>query len=142
MTEASIELDFEKLCNKLGHELQDTLSWQWDSRFSTALGEFKRANESTVCSILEKNFSAVWDSDIINSASDLEKETIASLGGLMPGQLFYTTDPNAGNIVFCAWWPWGNGTTISIRIGSSLIALDKDENHESIETFKSCFGVE
>ena len=35
----------------------------------------------------------------------------------MAGQLLLTSAPSDGVGIYCAWWPWGNGKTISIRLG-------------------------
>jgi hypothetical protein len=63
------------------------------------------------------------------------------LGGLMPGQLLFTSDPNQDALIFCAWWPWGDGKTISIRVGLYYMKLSDSEKAEQINHLKGWFGV-
>ncbi len=141
MTDNSSELDLDSVCKDLSSAFQGVLSWKWDSRFDSVLGEFKRDKEDHVCSILEHNFTSVWDKGIIGSATSIEQATSEHLGGLMSNQLLFTTDPKLGAITFCAWWPWGDGKTISIRIGSSLFILGESDDLETIAAFRAWFEV-
>jgi hypothetical protein len=63
------------------------------------------------------------------------------LGGLMAGQILFTSDPNRGVVLFCAWWPWGNGEKISIRIGLWSKQLTDAEYAENLQQLKVCFGL-
>jgi hypothetical protein len=62
-------------------------------------------------------------------------------GGLRPGQLLFTSDPNREAFIFCAWWPWGGGETISIRIAPSFKKISDSEKAEKIQLFKEWFGI-
>jgi len=41
----------------------------------------------------------------------------------------------------CAWWPWGNGETISIRVAPFLGKLPEPQRIERINLFKGWFGM-
>jgi hypothetical protein len=44
-------------------------------------------------------------------------------------------------MLFCAWWPWGNGKTISIRMApwkKETSVLEKGKQNEAL---KRCFGI-
>ncbi len=46
----------------------------------------------------------------------------------MPGQLMFTSEPDRDILLCFAWWPWGNGSTISIRVAAYQKAMsDEDE---------------
>lgn len=108
--------------------LQGNFSWEWDSRFQTALTTFKTEDQLTVREILEGSMGKAWDSVTIESAPENVQHALVPFGGLMPNQLFYAADISEEGILFCAWWPWGNGQTISARIGANsecLHLLDK-----------------
>lgn len=106
-------------CSKLFETLLSDLSWRWDSRFETALSEIGIEKKDSVVNILENHLGNAWDSVTIDSAPEIVQSILVRFGGIMPGQLFYTAVLEHDEIIFCAWWPWGNGQTISIRIGST-----------------------
>lgn len=107
-------------CKRLFDTLQDHLSWKWDNRFETALAHFSIRERDDVKKILESHLGMAWDNSNIDTSPVMVNTILDTLGGLMPGQLFYAAGLQQDDIIFCAWWPWGNGQTISIRIGMSL----------------------
>ncbi len=106
-------------CTELFKALQVALSWQWDGRFQTALAQICIAEQDAMRATLENHLGPAWDSATIDTAPDLVQRAIGRLGGVMPGQLLFAVGLPQDGIVFCAWWPWGNGRTISLRIGAS-----------------------
>jgi len=105
---------------KFVEALQGDLSWQWDSRFKTVLTQFNTDEKDAVKKILECYLGTAWDSITIKTVPESMQSILARLGGIMTGQLFYGANLPENGIVFCAWWPWGNGQTISIRLGTNL----------------------
>ena len=65
---------------------------------------------------------------------------IDNFGGIMPGQLLFTSDPDGEALVFCAWWPWGNGETISIRLAPFYLKPDSDKS-QGARRLKEWFGI-
>jgi hypothetical protein len=61
---------------------------------------------------------------------------------LRPGQLFFNTNPNQDAFVFCAWWPWGDGQTVSIRLAPFDKKLSGSEEAELIELIKDWAGIQ
>ena len=106
-------------CQELFQALRVDLVWQWDGRFQTALAQITVAEKDAIRVTLEKHLGPAWDSATISKAPEAVRRTIGRLGGIMPGQLFYAVALPEDGIIFCAWWPWGNGRTISLRIGAS-----------------------
>ncbi len=122
-------------------ELIDALngrSWKWDDRFNAALTEFSVTEQGEVLDILKRIFSCEWSTANIGRAPADVRAIKEYCGGLMPGQILFTPDSGQGEFVFCAWWPWGNGRTVSLRLApfsrQSLPA-------ERIDQFKSYFGL-
>ena len=107
----------EATAETLAAALAGHITWTWDGRFSVALAEFAVSQRQAIRSVLDRFFPAVWDSSSVAHACDTVLDTRQRLGGLMPGQLLFTPEHPSEGSLFCAWWPWGNGTTISIRIG-------------------------
>lgn len=107
---------------------RDVLEWKWDGRFKTALAEFAADKKDDVLGILGQFLTTVWNASSINDAPDAVVQVKKSLGGLMPGQLLLVSDDALTAFIYCAWWPWGNGQKISIRVapfGEDMSAEDK-----------------
>jgi hypothetical protein len=107
----------ESCLKALVEEFSEILEWKWDGRFGTALAEFSSDKTIEVQGILEQILDSDWDHSNLKEAPDSVQAIARKLGGLMHGQRLLISDPDLANCVFCAWWPWGNGTKISIRIG-------------------------
>jgi hypothetical protein len=133
--------DLENVCRELLRAFQGILSWKWDGRFETVLAEFAVENKETVRAILEQYLSVTWDSSNIANAPDIVRRINVRVGTLRSGQLLFTSDPNRDSFVFCAWWPWGDGKTISIRVAPSYKKLSGSGTTEKTQLFKGWFGV-
>jgi hypothetical protein len=120
---------------------QGILAWKWDSRFETVLAEFGVDKKDNIRAILERYLSITWDNSNISNARARVQTINSRLGGLRQGQLLFTSDPKGDAIIFGAWWPWGDGKTISIRIGSSYEEISDSEKAEKTRLFKGLFGI-
>ncbi len=109
----------EQTCKELFEKLQNAFSWQWDDRFGMPLAQIKIEEKEAILKILDKYMDTPWDSSTIKKAPEALQSLVKPLGGIQSGQLLFTAAlPNEG-IVFCAWWPWNNGQTISVRMVTS-----------------------
>jgi hypothetical protein len=131
----------ENDCKELLSAFQGVLSWKWDSRFETVLAEFGVDHKDRVRALLERYLSITWDRSNIGNAPALVRSINIHLGNLRSGQLLFTSDPNRDVFIFCAWWPWGDGETISIRIAPFYKKLSDSEKAEKIQVFKGWFGI-
>jgi len=116
--------DLEKISRERLNASWGVLSWKWDQRFEAFLAEFSVDKRDEFRSILERDFSNVWDSSNIREAPDVVKMCNNNFGGLRSGQLLFTTDPSQDVFICGAWWPWGDGRTISLRIASPAKKLE------------------
>jgi hypothetical protein len=133
--------DVENVCRELLRGFQGVLSWQWDGRFETVLAEFGVDNKDSVRAILERYLGHIWDSSNIGYAPDIVRAINIRVGKLRSGQLLFTSDPSREALIFGAWWPWGDGQTISIRIAPSYKKISDSERAEKVQLFKSWFGI-
>jgi uncharacterized phage-associated protein len=133
--------DIENISKKLMNEFRGVLSWEWDNRFKTVLATISTDKKDSVREVLERCLINVWDSANIDKASDTIQTVIDQLGGLMSGQLLFTSDPEKDAFIFCAWWPWGDGKTISVRIAPVFKIQSDSEMAERAQIFKSWFGM-
>jgi len=135
------ETRLENHYKKLSGAFQGVLSWKWDSRLETVLAEFGADKDHNIRKILERSLPMAWDSSNMGKAPDTVRTINDHLGGLWPGQRLLTSNPEGDALIFCAWWPWGDGKTISIRIAPFYQALSDPEKAEKIQLLKGCFGI-
>lgn len=133
--------EVENVCRELSSAFQGTLTWKWDRRFETVLAEFGVDRKINIRATLEQYLRVTWDSSNVGNAPEIVRVIDDRLGGLRPGQFIFTSDPNRDALIFCTWWPWGDGKEISIRVGPSYENLSDSERDENIQQFKVWFGV-
>lgn len=128
----------EAICNQVFDGFRGILSWKWDDWIGTILAEFSADKEEDIRAILERFFPISCDSSTIKTAPQIVQTlNKQQLGGLRPTQLLYTSHPSHDALLFCAWWPWGNGMIISLRIGFfSDKNLSKIEKNRLLEQLK------
>lgn len=117
------------------------MSWQWDDRFGTALGEFHVDSKDNIRTIVEPYLGHVWDHSNIETAPDNVKMITTRLGSLRGGQLLFTSDPDQNSLMYGAWWPWGNGQTISLRLAPHDMNLSNTELAELKGQFRDWFAL-
>ncbi len=108
---------FEKQCRDLMNVFKDQFTWKWDDRFQTVIAEFDIKDKDLVLENIKSPMGSTWDNENAQTAPELIHLIIDYFGGMQSNQQLFTSDPAADDIILCAWWPWGNGQTISIRIG-------------------------
>jgi len=133
--------DQSNICQQLSTGFGDLLTWKWDGRFGTLLAEFPLEKKAAVLGILDQYLVSRWDSASIADAPETVKNVKGHLGGLMAGQLLLLSDPEAEPLIYCAWWPWGNGQTISIRVGVFCSGCSDEERKKLTTVFRGWFKV-
>ena len=107
----------EKQCSSVRTSLTDILAWKWDDRFGLARAEFKVKDADIVKDTILKELQTVWDHTTIAKASGNIRKIVNSMGGIGKGQILFSAEPENSVTLFCAWWPWGDEETVSVRIG-------------------------
>lgn len=105
------------------------------------MAEFNTDDLDKVRSILEQYLSFTWNSSNIDSAPEIVQAVNNSFGSLREGQFLLSTDTDKDGCILCAWWPWGNGETISIRIVPTCRRLSDLEKEEMSKVYRSWFGI-
>ena len=131
----------EKRCRWIKQVLGDSLTWKWDDRFDTVLAEFNVRDKAVIQDRLSDQMDIIWTAETSRRAPEVIQILIDFFGGLNPDQQLFTSDPEIDGILLCAWWPWGNGETISIRLAVFADSLNDDQNHELTALFRGWFGV-
>ena len=124
--------ELHNACKNIASALNGFLSWKWDDRFGVVLAEFGTEDKDKILSVLEQHFNSTWDMSSIQIAPENVYAAADLLGRLNEEQVFFTSAIEKEILIFCAWWPWGNGKKISIRIAPFP---------SSGESFKDCFGL-
>ncbi|MCP4604735.1 MAG: hypothetical protein GY847_30145 [Proteobacteria bacterium] len=133
--------DHEKTFRNLLEDTKDIFPWSWEDRFICALGQFRVEDSARVFEILENSFIDKWDSPTIGEATKRVQLISLSLGGIRPGQLLFSTDPNQNALVLGALWPWGNGKVTSIRVIPNCDELPDSEKKDFIASVRNWFAL-
>ena len=106
----------EACCRRIIDQTAAVLSWQWDDHIGAMLATFSIEHADHVSRVMDDSFASLWDVSSIVDAPAPVCEIAESLGGLRATQRLYMTPADEGAVAFGAWWPWGDGETISLRI--------------------------
>jgi len=132
---------FETITRELAEAFKGHLTWSWDDRFETVLAEFSSRHQEKVTSIIKEHMGDIWDGGNFQQAPEIIKIVIKFFGGIHPGQELFTTQTDRDDLLICAWWPWGNKKTISVRLGVFAQSLSDDENKELTKLFRGWFNL-
>lgn len=109
--------EIETCCKGIIAKADELLDWEWDSYVGAFLATFPVQRAEEVMAICDKYFMSRWNSDSLPDAPPSVRAIAETLGGLRTAQQLLMTRPDQFAMVFGAWWPWGDGQTISLRIG-------------------------
>ena len=128
-------------CEALVRAGNGVLHWGWDDYLGATLAVFPSSDAAKVAAILEKALPSSWDVKTASQASAPAKAQIDSMGGLRAGQRFFASDVDHGAAVFAAWWPWGDGKKVSLRVGTVYPGAPATEVAELTKELRSWFGI-
>jgi hypothetical protein len=103
-----------------GKEIIEALSglvkWKYDDFHKVMLAEFSVDKADQVLFSLKQMLPNCWDTKSIKKAPTEIKHYAGSFGKLVKEQKLLSASSNERPQTMVAWWPWGHGATISIRI--------------------------
>jgi len=111
--------------------------WSWDQRFKCATSSVPTDAALGVRSLLGAVVPSEWTAQTFATAPDEVRGLAQRCGDLRPGQILFTGPPVAGMLVFAMWWPWGDGSQVSVRIG----VANCDRPKELYPAIRSVFGI-
>lgn len=91
--------------------------WSWDNRLSCIASAFGVELADEARAALEVAFPHQWSHRTLAQAPALLQQIAERAGGVRSDQLLVSTPPSGGVVAYGLWWPWGDDTTISLRIG-------------------------
>ncbi len=100
----------------LRESLSDRIQWQWDKHHQALLAEFSVDHEQHVYLTLLQHFPVHFDKKTIKQASPELKHQAGKFAQLSKEQQLLVSESQGQSEVMVAWWPWGHGATVSVRI--------------------------
>ena len=125
--------EIEICCKGIITEARELLKWEWDGHIGAFLATFTIEQAPQVEAICDKYFMSRWDRKSFPKVPPGVMAVAETLGGLRSAQRLFLTRPDQFVTSFGAWWPWGDGQTISLRIG---LITDGVPEHAQAEFFK------
>ncbi len=96
--------------------LNELLTWRWEDSKNMLLSEFASGKAERVLNELESHFTHGWDKDSIKYVPNSIKEELGDITKLTKEQKLFTIPPKNNEPTLVAiWWPWGHGSTLSLR---------------------------
>ena len=114
-----------------------TQQWTWDARFEMVAATFASKVEAQARASAALGLPDAWTPGTLAQAPAGPRAMCEDSGGLRPGQLLLSGAEVAGVAPFGLWWPWGSGTTLTLRIGLAGSAISA-EHHAQL---RAAFGV-
>jgi hypothetical protein len=111
--------------------------WGYDRRFQSVMSTVTTAQKQQARAACDSVFKQVFDSDAIAGAPPGPRALADQYGGVRPGQLLmWNGEPHLPG-AFGLWWPWGDGKSVSLRIGLH----DVDAPKVRYPRLRDVFGV-
>ncbi|WP_076417986.1 hypothetical protein [Colwellia sp. UCD-KL20] len=95
----------------------ELLTWRWEEEKNLMLAEFASGKADRVVAILHQEFSHEWNRKSIKKAPNSIKNELGDYSKLIKDQCIFTCSPkNNEKSVVALLWPWGHGSTLSLRL--------------------------
>jgi hypothetical protein len=117
MSKEEVLIQFKQVCTSICSSVPTSYHWQWDTRFNVALVVIDKRDMPVVLPLISQKFNQTWNDANIDTAPSVIMDVINDNFGIQPGQILFNSDDKNDLILLAAWWPWGNGVNISLRIG-------------------------
>jgi hypothetical protein len=110
----------EEQLQTYGKVVIDTLSpmvkWQYNDFHQVMLAEFSVDKQQQVMAALQQILPCRWDVQSIKKASGEIKHRAGFFAKLSKSQQLLSADLHTQPKYMVAWWPWGHGATVSVRL--------------------------
>jgi hypothetical protein len=96
--------------------LADRVKWRYDSLNGALLTEFSADKEQVILPILRQHLPGQWDAKNVKQAPPLMIHRAGKYAKIHKKQKLLYPHGTEPPEVMLAWWPWGHGATVSIRL--------------------------
>jgi len=112
-TEQEIRHSAKDLMESFG----DLLIWRWEEDKNVLLAEFASGKAETIETILKENYANEWCRKTIKKAPKSLIQELNSFAKLVKEQRVFSNSPkDSEKSVVALLWPWGHGSTLSLRL--------------------------
>jgi hypothetical protein len=91
--------------------------WDWEKHRKTALRTLQNEDTDSADILLRAAMPHVYDFQSIDMAPVNVILYVEQNGGIREGQRVYCAPCGDGHALVALWWPWGDGCTVSLRVG-------------------------
>jgi hypothetical protein len=109
--------------------------WTWDQRSNCVASSFSADTKDENESVILQSFPVSWNYRSIQRAPEPLRQAVARTGGVRSDQLVFSLSENRAVFPYVLWWPWGDDTTISVRVALS------SESSSSLAALRELFGA-
>jgi hypothetical protein len=110
----------EEQLQTYGKAVIDSLSplvkWQYNDFHQVMLAEFSVDKQHQVMAVLQQTLPCQWDVKSIKKVSGEVKHRAGFFAKLTKNQQLFSEDLQTQPKYMVAWWPWGHGATVSVRL--------------------------
>jgi hypothetical protein len=96
--------------------LSSLVIWKYDDFHKVMLAEFSVDKQDQVLFTLQQVLPVNWDVKTIKKAPEEVRHYAGAFSKLVRQQKLFSTDVQRHPKVMVAWWPWGHGATVSVRL--------------------------
>ena len=111
--------------------------WSWDHRFKCVSSSLEATVAPSLKEILAPLVPSVWTLESFAQAPNDVLALRERCGDLRPGQLLFTGSAVAGMMPFALWWPWGDASKLSVRLGIA----NSDRPKDLYPALRALFGI-
>jgi hypothetical protein len=112
-------------------------SWTYDRRLKCVVSSIPLSGADAARAAMAETLPTSWSESTLATAPAPIKALADGCGGLRAAQLLYWGGGTGAPGAFGLWWPWGDGTTVSLRIGLHDVDLPK----ERYPRLRDVFGI-
>lgn len=113
------------------------LDWSYDRRLKCVASSIPLSKEAEARAAMAEVLPTSYSAETLAGAPEGVRALADKCGGLRAAQLLFWGGAPGEPGVFGLWWPWGDGTTVSLRIGLHDVDLPK----ERYPRLRDVFGI-
>jgi hypothetical protein len=111
--------------------------WTYDRRLKCVASSIPMNLETGARAAMAEVLPTSYGAQTLASAPEGVRKVAEGCGGVRSSQLLFWGGGEAAAGAFGLWWPWGDGTTVSLRIGLHDVDLPK----ERYPKLRDIFGI-
>jgi hypothetical protein len=111
--------------------------WTYDRRLKCVASSVPLAREAAARAAIGEALPASFSAETLAGAGDSVRALVERCGGLRAAQLLFWGGGQDAPGAFGLWWPWGDGTTVSLRVGLH----DVDVPKQRYSRLRDVFGI-